>query len=122
MEVSDPAELDLLLTASALMGTYFGILEKASEWLQSKGLQSEDATTYLRQLHAGLANALTANEANFSALREEFSTKGGLNEQLFDVFSNHGGLTALDSGLDAVLNRIKKNRPTAIIATKSNMG
>lgn len=122
VEVSDPAELELLLTASALMGTYFGLLEKASEWLHSKGLQSEVANAYLRQLHVGLANALTTNEAHFSALREEFSTKGGLNEQLFAVFSNQGGLTALDSGLDVVLDRIKKNRPAAIIATPSNLG
>lgn len=121
VEVSDPAELELLLTASALMGTYFGLLEKASEWLQSKGLQSKDANAYLRLLHAGLANALTTNEAHFSALREEFSTKGGLNEQLFDVFSNNGGLTALDTGLDAVLDRIKKNRPAAVIAAPSNL-
>jgi len=62
VEVSDPAELELLLTASALMGTYFGLLEKASEWLHSKGLQSKDATAYLRQFHVGLANALTTDQ------------------------------------------------------------
>jgi pyrroline-5-carboxylate reductase len=122
VEVSDPAELELLQTASALMGTYFGLLEKASEWLQSKGLQSEDAIAYLRQLYAGLANALATSDEHFSALRKEFSTKGGLNEQLFDVFSSQGGLTALHSGLDAVLDRIKKNRPAAIIEAPGNLG
>lgn len=113
VEVNNVSELELLLTVSALMGTYFGLLEQASKWLCSRGIQGNDADAYLRQLHVGLANSLTTRNLDFAALRNEFSTKGGLNEQLFDVFSRQGGLAALENGLDAVLNRVRKGTSAA---------
>ncbi len=111
VEVEKASDLELLLTASALMGTYFGLLEHVAGWLEARGLHQKEATPYLRQLHAGLAHTLTESRSEFGMLRTEYSTKGGLNEQLFDVFSTQGGLAALGDGLEAVLARIRKNRP-----------
>lgn len=40
-------------------------------------------------------------------MRHEFSRKGGLNEQMFAVFQDGGGLKALTQALGSVLNRIR---------------
>jgi pyrroline-5-carboxylate reductase len=38
----------------------------------------------------------------------EFSTKGGLNEQVFAEFKENGGTKALTLALDSVLKRIEQ--------------
>lgn len=38
VQVDTKAEYDLLAAASALMGTYFGILDNVSAWLEQPGL------------------------------------------------------------------------------------
>lgn len=106
IETDDLARFDRLATASALMGTYFGILETAGRWLEAKGVAYDQGRAYLTQLFAGLAHAMQTSEAgSFEELRHEFSTRGGLNEQVFRVFVAHGGKAALEDGLDAVLAR-----------------
>ncbi len=106
IETDDLARFDRLVTASALMGTYFGILETAGRWLEAKGVAYDQGRAYLTQLFAGLAHAMQTSEAgSFEELRHEFSTRGGLNEQVFRVFVAHGGKAALEDGLDAVLAR-----------------
>jgi len=106
--VADRQEYELLTTGSALMGTYFGILESAERWLTDAGVRSPQAHAYLRQLFAGLAHATaTAPNASFSELRFEFSTKGGLNEQIFRDFQTSGGTAALEGALGAALARVR---------------
>lgn len=110
IETGDIAPFDRLATASALMGTYFGVLETAARWLEVNGVAYDQGRAYLTQLYAGLAHAMqTSTAASFEELRHEFSTRGGLNEQVFRVFVAHGGKTALEDGLDAVLARTMRS-------------
>lgn len=105
--VDDPAHFDLLAAASALMGTWFGVLETAATWLTRKGLPPDQSDAYLRQLVSGLTQAmLAAPEASFASLRASHSTRGGLNEQVFDRFAQGGGAVAVEAALDLVLARI----------------
>jgi pyrroline-5-carboxylate reductase len=99
-------EFDLLAVGSAVMGSYFGILETVQGWLQAQGLPEVTARAYLGGLASCLGSVAEASPAGFATLREEYSTKGGLNEQVFRVFSEMGGKGALTGGLDSVLARV----------------
>jgi pyrroline-5-carboxylate reductase len=106
---ADQNEFDLFAVATALMGSYFGILERASDWLAAKGMAREKARDVLLPLFGSLAKFADAAPAmDFTALRHHFSTKGGLNEQVFRDFEAAGGSRALTSALDRVLERAKR--------------
>ena len=105
--VGSKREYDLLAVASTLMGTYFGILDAASVWLESQGLSQPAAHAYLRQLFSGLANAARSKpDVSFATLTDEHCTPGGLNEQVLNDFRRDGGLQSLSKALDGVAERI----------------
>jgi pyrroline-5-carboxylate reductase len=107
IEVASLEHLNLFFAASAVMGTHFGIMETIARWLEAKGIPYADARIYLEQLHAGLSRVAAAkSELSFSDLRTEFSTRGGLNEQMYQLFEEQGGGRALLDGLEAVLQRV----------------
>ena len=101
-------EFDVLAAASALMGSYFGIMDHLVGWMRSKGLPQESARTYLAQHFLSLATVAFRNPSTpLEDLRHEYSTKGGLNEQMFAEYHNAGGNEALTHALDVVLARIQ---------------
>ncbi|ATU95094.1 pyrroline-5-carboxylate reductase [Phyllobacterium zundukense] len=100
-------EFDLLAVGSALMGSYFGVLETVQGWLSSQGLSETASRTYLAGLFASLGETAEASSSDFAALRDEYSTKGGLNEQMFRVFAEQGGTAAMNGALTSVLTRIR---------------
>lgn len=101
-------EYDLLAVASALMGCYFGIMDHVVGWMEEKGLPRDSARAYLAQHFASLS-AVAVNHPAISLedLRHEYSTKGGLNEQMFVTYRDGEGLRALTQALDSVLNRVR---------------
>jgi pyrroline-5-carboxylate reductase len=103
----DIAEFDLLAVGSALMGSYFGLLETAQGWLQAQGLEDSAARTYLAGLFANLGKVAVDSPADFATLRAGHSTPGGLNEQIFRDFAAGGGTAALIAALDRVLARVR---------------
>ncbi len=108
VECETKEEYDLLAAASALMGSYFGILDRATGWLVEKGMSREKARAYLAPLFASLAQtAVSADGTPLEVLRREFSTPGGLNEQVFDDFDRGGGTRALTDALERVLSRVQ---------------
>lgn len=108
VEVEDECQFDALLAASALMGTYFGTLETVAGWLQGRGVAPTVARAYLDALHQGLAQTLLASgDRDLASLRHEFSTRGGINEQLFREYEMAGGTKALLAALESVRERIE---------------
>lgn len=108
------AEFDLFAVGSAVMGSYFGILETIQDWLTRQGLPQAAARTYLAGLFANLGSVAKASPGDFADLRAEHSTRGGLNEQLFRVFVEQNGAAALGLALDQVATRVRggaKARP-----------
>jgi pyrroline-5-carboxylate reductase len=101
------AEFDLLAVGSALMGSYFGLLETAQGWLVEQGLPEGASRAYLAGLFANLGLVAEGGRAEFSQLRDEYSTRGGLNEQMFRVFGEKGGAEALRAALAQVLARVR---------------
>lgn len=108
VQVESKREFDLLAAASSMMGTYFGILDAISIWLDSQGLPRAAGDAYLRQLFSGLNHAARSNPAvSFNEFVGEHSTKGGLNEQVLEQFRSLGGVAALQKALGGVLARIE---------------
>lgn len=107
IEVADANAFDSYAAASALMGTYFGFIEAAQDWLVANGLKAEDAGLYLRNLFGSLSDVLREKPLSLSELRAAHSTKGGLNEHVFLRFVEGGGNIAVDSGLSSVMARIQ---------------
>lgn len=101
------AEFDLLAVGSALMGSYFGLLGIAQNWLVQRGLPEAAARGYMAGLFASLGRVAEVSEREFAELRAEYSTKGGLNEQVFRVFTEEGGADAMRTALDGVLLRVR---------------
>jgi pyrroline-5-carboxylate reductase len=100
-------EFDLFGVASALMATYFGVLDTAHGWLVRQGLSPQVSRTYLAGLFANLGRVATSSSSDFATLLEEHSTKGGLNEQVFQDFVAQNGAAALTDALDRVLTRVR---------------
>jgi pyrroline-5-carboxylate reductase len=108
IEAKSEEDYQLLGVASALMGTFYGILDVSSRWLEAHGMPYGQAQNYLAPLFASLAETAARPQApNLDVLRAEFSTKGGLNEQVFVDFVAKGGETALTEALDGVLARVR---------------
>ncbi|NTE83682.1 pyrroline-5-carboxylate reductase [Agrobacterium tumefaciens] len=108
VECETKEEYDLLAAASALMATYFGIMQTTTEWLVENGLPEEKGRAYLAPLFAGLSEVamLAGSRTDFIDLSREFATKGGLNEQVLLDFDGKGGSGALKDALSRVLERI----------------
>jgi len=107
LPVADLAAFDAYATASALMATYFGIIENAADWMQTQSISQGDAAFYLGALFSNLSTTLVQSPLPMTALRDAHSTPGGLNEQLHRVFVDQGGQDALRAGLQSVLARVK---------------
>lgn len=108
VECETKAEYDLLAAASALMATYFGIMQQTTAWLAENGLPEEKGRAYIAPLFASLSEvALHAgSNTDFIEMSREFATKGGLNEQVLRDFDGNGGSAALKQALSRVLERI----------------
>ena len=101
-------EFDLTALASSLMGSYFGLLEGIADWFSEKGMPAEITRSYVARLFATLSGIATKSAHKpLSTLRREYSTRGGLNEQLFEEFAHLGGVDALKGALQKVHLRIR---------------
>lgn len=108
IQISDPGIFEGYVAGSAVMATYFGIVKVVGDWLCRNGLNENDADIYLRHLFGNLGDILRARpELDLDELRADHTTIGGLNEMVHMHFVKNGGPGALESGLDAVLARVR---------------
>ena len=105
--VNDEDAFDSLFASTALMGSFFATLERHAIWLQDKGISYPDARSYLAALFSGLACTAKARLETFAELSKEFSTPGGLNEQVTADLERAGALDAQRLALDRVLERVR---------------
>lgn len=110
IQISDAHVFDAYVAGSAVMATYFGMIETAANWLQRNGLNHADADKYLRNLYGNLGDTLRENpDMPLDMLRRDHATAGGLNEMVHDRFIAQGGGVAFEAGLDAVLERVRRS-------------
>lgn len=107
IQCASQLEFDLLAAASSTMGSYFGIMGSLVEWMVQNGLEETKARSYVVPLFGSLAHVATQSpEKTINELKREFSTPGGLNEQMFRDFNQNGGTQAFSEALDCILRRI----------------
>jgi pyrroline-5-carboxylate reductase len=107
LPVQDRAAFDLYAALSALMETYFAVVETAVDWASGQGLPEPDARLYLSGLFHNLGIILKDSDQSLSELRADHSTLGGLNEQVASDFAAQGGNAALARALSDVLLRVR---------------
>lgn len=107
LPVENQQEFDLIAALSALMGSYFGLVGTAATWSATHGLPPATARAYLGHLFANLGQVLRESPKDSETLRQDHSTPGGLNEQVWRDFTTAGGDRALTQALDTVLRRIQ---------------
>ncbi|CAM5190120.1 Pyrroline-5-carboxylate reductase [Castellaniella defragrans] len=100
-------EYDGYAAASAVMGTYFAMLETIAQWMIRSGSDYEASRAYLATLFLGLANKTSESDWDFERLRLDHTTPNGLNHLAKEAFQQQGGLDALQSALSLVLERIE---------------
>lgn len=106
---STPREFNAFVATTAIMGSYFGLIEEMVQWMGRHNVPEHSATQYLSQMFFGLGGALTAkHDQRTKDLRAEFSTKGGLNEQLYDALFKDGAFESLARGLDSIFDRVTR--------------
>lgn len=108
LEVEDESAFDVLFAATALMGSFFTMLHTQGEWLQANGVDSATARSYLGSFYSGLSSVAKDTDTSFTELAKEFSTRGGLNEQMIQDLAERGAFGAFGPALDRILQRIRK--------------
>jgi pyrroline-5-carboxylate reductase len=108
LETDDEADFDVLCAATALMGGFFAMLDAQAGWLQGKGIDPDVARNYLAALYFGLSSVAKETETSYTGLAREFSTLGGLNEQVINDLAGDGVFKSHAHALDRILERISK--------------
>lgn len=108
LETDDEADFDVLCAATALMGSFFTMLDAQAGWLQGKGIDEGVARNYLAALYFGLGSVAKGTDTSFAELAREFSTLGGLNEQVINDLTGDGVFKSHAHALDRILERIRK--------------
>ncbi len=106
LEIGNEEAFDVLFSATATMGSYFALLHNQAQWLEKHGLSYGEAREYLAGLYFGLASIARKTETGFAELSKEFTTTGGLNQQVLDTLNAHRVFNAFDHAFDQVLQRI----------------
>ncbi|MFM0203622.1 pyrroline-5-carboxylate reductase [Paraburkholderia fungorum] len=106
--VENEDAFDCLFASTSLMGSFFAMIEAQATWLHQQGIPYPNARTYLASLFNGLACTANTRRESFAELSKEFSTPGGLNEQMTADLESQGVFRAQASALDRILARIRK--------------
>jgi pyrroline-5-carboxylate reductase len=105
--VDTEREFDALCTATATMATYFAFADGAASWLARNGIPPEQARDYIARIYAGLSDtAMEDPERSFQALAADHATRGGINELVLKLLTEHGTFQKFAESLDVVMRRV----------------
>ena len=101
-------EFDAICATTATIASYFELYETIASWLVQQGVPASQARDYIARLFWGVAaGAVESCDNSFQSLAATHATAGGINEQFLKHLVEHGVLTSITEGLDAVLHRIR---------------
>lgn len=109
VEVQSEEQFNVFMTAGSLMGVYFRFAGLCDSWLRENGLTQADTWQYLTALFSSLSDVAKSGDTDFATLEREYSTSGGTNELITNLFLQKGGDVALKQALDEAFARISKN-------------
>lgn len=102
-------DLSAFLVAGSMMGVYFRFINTCSQWLESKGIDHRQAASFLAAMFGNLSDSMRkADCPDFALLEEAYSTRGGTNELLSNIFQKLGGADALKTAGDQVYTALAK--------------
>ncbi len=108
----DEAELNVLWASTAIISTFYALLDTVSDWSAGQGVAPTTAADYTASVAHALARAALSGGADrFVRLSDEAATPGGLNEQVVGMLRASGAYTRLREALDAVLTRVSPQPP-----------
>lgn len=98
-------ELAIFLVAGSMMGVYFRFIGGCNNWLTSLGVDEKQSAGYLSAMFGSLSDVMREGTSpNFLELEKAYSTTGGTNGMLADIFQQEGGIAALTTACHQVLN------------------
>jgi pyrroline-5-carboxylate reductase len=101
------SDIDACLAVTALMGSYFGMLDGVVGWLDAHGVADTQARSYVAAIFSALGTTAMAHSGNgFDRLSVEHSTPGGLNEQAWRELQAAGWPHLVAQTLDLIHDRI----------------
>lgn len=105
--LADENKLELLWALTALISPYYALMETASNWAATAGVDEQTAKNYTAAMFCALAQqAMDIPEKNFSDLVKEAATPGGLNEQALEVIHSMNAYSAFQTALDSIADRL----------------
>jgi len=105
--VESERKFDAICTATATIASYFAFTETIASWLEQQGIPAAQGRDYIARLFLGVTTgALEESGHSFQSLAAIHATAGGINQQFLHHLVEHGMLTRVSEGLDAVLHRI----------------
>ncbi|HEY4030605.1 MAG TPA: pyrroline-5-carboxylate reductase [Caulobacteraceae bacterium] len=109
VQVEEEADMDAFLAVTALMGSYFGLLDQTAAWLGDHVADGSQVQPYVSALFHALGVTAQARAAGgFDRLVAEHSTPQGLNEQAFRELKAAGWTRLVAEILDLIHARIQR--------------
>jgi pyrroline-5-carboxylate reductase len=109
IHVQTEADMDAFLTVTALMGSYFGLLEGISGWLTGRVEDTRQVDDFVGAMFHALGRSAEARAAEgFGQLVVAHSTPKGLNEQAWRELKGAGWASVVGEVLDLVHARIQR--------------
>lgn len=112
-EAESEKQFDAMSAATATVASYLAFIERIASWLARQGVQESKAREYIGRVFLGVTTtAVDPAQISFQSLAANHATAGGINEQFLKHMVEHGLLTNVSDGLDAILRRISTESPT----------
>lgn len=105
--VDSASAYDALYTASATVAPFFAYLATLSDWLVAQGTTAAVANAHLASIFDGVLTSMQAvAEPDFDELAAEYSTPGGVNEQITTLMRGAGVFDEVREAVDTVHRRL----------------
>jgi len=106
LSVESETQFDTMLALSASMGLFFAIAHAQSAWASQHGVEYDAARSYLMSLYRGLADTALLDGTPLDTLSREFSTIGGINEQVVALMTQARTFENISQTYDQIEARI----------------
>lgn len=105
-QVETEDQMHALAAVTAMMGSYFGLMNHMARWLESRDVSPDAAQAYIASMCLALAQTGAEAQLDFAELIVEHSTPGGLNEQALRELDRAGWGQSILKVLDLVEDRM----------------
>ncbi|HEX8866531.1 MAG TPA: NAD(P)-binding domain-containing protein, partial [Lentzea sp.] len=95
LPVADEAAFDVFSALSGTLTTHYAYLATLAEWASGRGVSSDDADRYVRDLFQGVGRSLGDRTRSLGQLAADHETAGGSNERIRTTWFDAANSAAL---------------------------